>query len=143
MRVHKSTVMDWILYSYWLLTLSLVLCTASVQSSGKLARAPRSATVFKGSYFVHIKSSVSIEEIHSFVQELTEIEEPGFHISIRGIVQNAAHGFSAKMSKLALRKVRSAHIALILEWREDYKDVPLLKKAFGRAIVIVFSLSTT
>ena len=101
------------LYSYWILVLSSVPCTASGHSSGKLARAPRSATVFKGSYFVHIKSSVPVTEIRSFVHELMEIEKPGFHISIRGIVQEAAHGFSAKMSKVARNEVRSVQIVLI------------------------------
>ena len=114
MRVRNSRLMEQIPYSYWLLAMTaLVLCTVSAYSTEKLARAPRGATVFKGSYFVHMKSSVSIEEIRSFVRELKDVKEQGFYIDIRGIVQEAARGFSAKMSKVALSKVRSVQIALL------------------------------
>lgn len=109
MIVLRPRSMDWAPYHQWLVALVLVLSIASAHSNSKLIRATRGATVFKGSYFVHMKDSVPVAEVHSFVQRLVGIEEsglePGFHISVKGIIEEAAHGFSTKMSKVALSKV--------------------------------------
>ena len=74
----------------------------------KLVRAKRSVRV-KSVYFMHMKSNVTTARIHDYVSELIQLQKnnsvPGFKIELHGIVQEVAHGFSAKLSKVALQKV--------------------------------------
>ena len=74
----------------------------------KLVRAKRSVRV-KSVYFMHMKSNVTTARIHDYVSELIQLQKnssvPGFKIELHGIVQEIAHGFSAKLSKVALQKV--------------------------------------
>ena len=56
-----------------------------------------------------MKSSVTTARIHDYVSELTELQKnksiSGFKFEPHGIVQEVARGFSAKLSKAALKKV--------------------------------------
>ena len=74
----------------------------------KLVRAKRSVRV-KSVYFMHMKSNVTTARIHDYVSELIQLQKnnslPGFKIELHGIVKEVAHGFSAKLSKVALQKV--------------------------------------
>lgn len=94
-----------------IIKLSLCFCLLFIAGDcqlQKLVRAKRSIRV-KSVYFVHMKSSVTTARIHDYVSELTELQKnksiSGFKFEPHGIVQEVARGFSAKLSKAALKKV--------------------------------------
>ena len=94
-----------------IIKLSLCFCLLFIAGDcqlQKLVRAKRSIRV-KSVYFVHMKSSVTTARIHDYVSELTELQNnksiSGFKFEPHGIVQEVARGFSAKLSKAALKKV--------------------------------------
>jgi hypothetical protein len=90
-----------------LLLISSVMLVES--SMSKLVRAKRSEEKVEGVYFVEMESSVTISRIHDYVTELVALQKnksiPGFKIELHGIVQETAHGFSAKLSEQALKEV--------------------------------------
>lgn len=86
-------------------SLLLVACECS---HPKLIRAKRSVQ-HKSVYFVKMKESVKKDRLHEYVSDLVALGKnsslTGFKIEVHGIVQEVAHGFSAKLSRKALRKV--------------------------------------
>ena len=86
----------------------LLLATTGDCSMEKLVRARREIR-HSNVYFVVMNANVSKERLHEYVTELVELEKsksnPGFHIELHGMVQELAHGFSAKLSEVALKEV--------------------------------------
>ena len=89
----------------------ILLITSSTFGEGQLTkrliRARRDIRV-TNVYFIHMRNSVSTDRIHSYVKELEEMNEdsiPGYHMIVHGIVIEAAFGFSAELSNVALKIV--------------------------------------
>ena len=84
------------------------ICNArKVFKSGKrLVRASSDDRV-PDSYFIHIKKTVSIDEIHTLVQHLQHrsSKEENFRVSISGIITMAGYGLSTTLSPEALKYV--------------------------------------
>ena len=59
------------------------------------------------SYFIHIKKTVSMDEVHTLVQHLQRrsSKEDNFRASISGIITMAGYGLSATLSPEALKYV--------------------------------------
>ena len=88
---------------------SLILFLLVAGSSGrnarhKLIRARKDIGV-PDVYFVRMKESVTVEELHSYIDELEVMHKAGdngFIAEVHGRAVEAAHGFSVKLSRYAL-----------------------------------------
>ena len=64
-----------------------------------------------------MRTSVSTERIHTYVKEFEEMNKEsilGYRMTAHGIVVEAAHGFSAKLSKVALNIVSWSNYIYVL-----------------------------
>ena len=93
---------------YRVLVLLAVLAAVTIPSihggMEKLRRTKRSIRV-PGMYFVHVKDGVTTDEIRGFIGNNEKKTNETFKFTAFGIVDEAAHGFSCKMSKEALNEV--------------------------------------
>ena len=99
-------------FEHFQVQIILLILVGSVSSGNlvhhKLIRARKDIAV-PDVYFVHMKASVTSEDLHAYVQQLEEEQKrnttEGFTANIHGCVVEAAHGFSAKLSPAALEMV--------------------------------------
>ena len=93
---------------YSLILLLLVAGDSNGKARRKLIRARKDIAV-PNVYFIHMKASVATEDIHAYIEYLEEEHKKGttkgFTAEILGHAIEAAHGFSAKLSPVALKSV--------------------------------------
>ena len=100
---HSQLSKHWTLCTLLLLTTALLVCDARTSRKRPLIRAKESERI-PNSYFVHIRQSVSLEELKEMVQDLNNQSSQGgaFKASVSAIITRAAYGFPARFSPEAL-----------------------------------------